>query len=252
MTDMDPAPQPIPAQSPTTTRRIRIGLILFAAIFVATMTAWGYALWTEMPLPGFELSAEEVAATMRSWGMWGAAAIIALMILHSFVPFPAEFVALAAGMIFGPLWGTVYVWIGAMLGALLAFGLSRWFGRPFVETVLPERYWRRLDTWTARQGASTLLVSRFIPVIAFNLINYAAGLTNMTWWTFIWATGIGILPLTALMVVMGDQMTGLPWWSWVALALVAVALWFVLRYYQNRLKAGNNVPKSLTAGRPQL
>ena len=74
----------------------------------------------------------------------------------------------------------------------------------------------------------------------------------MTWWTFTWATGIGILPLTALMVVMGDQMTGLPWWSWVALALVAVALWFVLRHYQNRLKAGNNVPKSLTAGRPQL
>ena len=234
------------------TRRIRIGLIVFVAIFVATMTAWGYALWTEMPLPGFELSGEAVAETMRSWGMWAAAAIVALMILHSFVPFPAEFVALAAGMTFGPLWGTVYVWIGAMLGALLAFGLSRWFGRPFVEAVLPERYGDRLDAWTARQGAATLLVSRFIPVIAFNLINYAAGLTNMSWWTFTWATGIGILPLTALMVFMGDRMASLPWWSWVVLAAVAVVLWLVLRHYQKRLKAGDPVPKSLTAGRPQL
>ena len=54
------------------------------------------------------------------------------------------------------------------------------------------------------------------------------------------------------LVVMGDRMTSLPWWSWVVLAVVAVVLWLVLRHYQKRLKAGDPVPKSLTAGRPQL
>ena len=40
-----------------------------------------------------------------------------LMVLHSFVPFPAEFVAMANGMLYGPIWGTVITWSGAMLGA---------------------------------------------------------------------------------------------------------------------------------------
>jgi len=39
-------------------------------------------------------------------------------------------------------------------------------------------------------------------VISFNLINYAAGLTTISWWTFTWATALGILPLTCLMVLM--------------------------------------------------
>ena len=41
-------------------------------------------------------------------------------------------------------------------------------------------------------------------MISFNLINYAAGLTAISWWTFSWATGLGILPLTFLMVAGGD------------------------------------------------
>ncbi|MDJ0951073.1 MAG: TVP38/TMEM64 family protein [Alphaproteobacteria bacterium] len=220
-----------PAHSGATDRRAmrrRIALLIGLAIIAATGLIWGFALLADMPIPGFELSAEEAAATMRSWGMWGVAIIIGLMILHAFVPFPAEFCALAAGMVYGTLWGTVYVWIGAMLGALLSFGLARWLGRPFVEAMVARRYRSKLDDWTEQQGASTLLISRFIPVIAFNLINYAAGLTNMSWFTFTWATGVGILPLTALMVAMGDQMRSLAWWHWAAISAVAVAAWIVL------------------------
>ena len=42
------------------------------------------------------------------------------MVLHSFIPFPAEFLAIANGMVFGPVLGTVITWSGAMAGALLA------------------------------------------------------------------------------------------------------------------------------------
>ena len=61
-----------------------------------------------------------------------------MMILHSFLPFPAEFVAIANGVIFGPVWGTVITWAGAMLGAFLAFFLARQCGQPFVRRVLVE------------------------------------------------------------------------------------------------------------------
>jgi len=197
-----------------------------------TMIVWGYALLTEMPVPGFELSAKSVADLIQSWGVWGVAATILLMVAHSFVPFPAEFVAIAAGMIYGPFWGTIITWVGAMLGAWLSFGLARRCGRPLVEALVSKRYSSRLDEWAASQGPSTLFVSRLIPVIAFNLINYAAGLTTMRWWTFTWVTGLGILPLTALMVSLGDQMHYLGWIEWLLIVFAAIALWIALHLFR--------------------
>ncbi len=175
------------------------------------------------------LSVAEVTQFIRSTGAWGIAVAIGLMMVHSFIPFPAEFVAIANGMIYGPVWGTVITWVGAMLGALLAFGLARLLGRPFVHAVLAKPDWRTLDDWVARHGWGAVLVSRFIPVISFNLINYAAGLTRIPWWTFTWATAVGILPLTTLMVVLGDRLQTLPWQVWLVVFVVGLILWLVIR-----------------------
>ena len=69
------------------------------------------------------LSIDRFVTTIRSWGAWGILASIGLMVLHSFVPFPAELLACANGMVYGTLWGTVITWTGAMLGASIAFGV---------------------------------------------------------------------------------------------------------------------------------
>ncbi len=108
-------------------------------------------------------------------------------------------------MLFGPVWGVAITWIGAMLGASLAFALARWFGRPFVDALMNERHRDAVDRWAHRQGIGVLLLSRLMPLISFNVINYAAGLTPISWWTFLWTTGLGILPITTLLVVTGDQ-----------------------------------------------
>jgi uncharacterized membrane protein YdjX (TVP38/TMEM64 family) len=97
--------------------------------------------------------------------------------------------------------------------------------------MVAQRHHEAMDRWAARQGGGILLFSRFVPVISFNLINYAAGLTSISWWTFTWATGLGILPLTFLMVLMGDGLlsgeTSL--WLWLlGAALVGWLLWWLL------------------------
>jgi uncharacterized membrane protein YdjX (TVP38/TMEM64 family) len=159
----------------------------------------------------FDMSVDQIAQTIHSWGSWAVACSILLMVAHSFVPLPAEFIAIANGMVFGIVVGTVVTWIGAMLGAVLAFALARWLGRWFVDAVLPVRYTAAIDEWTDKQSAPILLVSRFLPVVSFNLINYAAGLTAVSWWTFLWTTGLGIAPLTFLMVFAGEQMMSGRW-----------------------------------------
>jgi uncharacterized membrane protein YdjX (TVP38/TMEM64 family) len=207
-------------------RRIRLAVGVLAVLVLVSVAVWGVVLG--MPaVPGFELSVEAVERTIRSWGAWGVAASILLMVLHSFVPFPAEIVAMANGMLYGPLWGTIITWTGAMLGAYLAFGLARWLGRPFVRAMVAARHHEKLDDWVARQGGGMLLFSRFVPVISFNLINYAAGLTAISWWTFTWATGLGILPLTFLMVLLGDGLWSDATGAWLWLLLAALCGWLI-------------------------
>jgi uncharacterized membrane protein YdjX (TVP38/TMEM64 family) len=199
---------------------------LVAFLLVLGVSAW----WLLAPLSriGLEMTIEGTVQLIRAWGGWGVAVSIGLMVIHSFVPFPAEILACANGMIYGPVWGTVVTWIGAMLGASVAFGLARSLGRPFVQRMLKEAQREKLTLWSRDRGGIALLVARLIPVIAFNLINYAAALTEISWWTFLWATGIGILPLTVLSAVLGDRMLTMPLWGWLLLGAVAILTWLWL------------------------
>ena len=198
--------------------------IAIAAAVLAALLGLGVLLaFTEM---GSNLDVRVLAARIRGLGEWGHAAVIGLMVVHSFVPFPAEILALCAGVVYGTAWGAVLIWVGAMIGACLSFALARWLGEPFVNAVLGPASRAKLDGWTADQGAVTLLVARFIPIIAFNLINYCAGLTRVGWGTFLWTTGLGILPLTVLMVWMGDRMMDLTWPWLLGLSAVGIVVVF--------------------------
>jgi len=184
-------------------------------------------------LTGISLTTEDIANFIKSLGALGVAGSIGLMILHSFVPFPAELLTMANGMIYGPVWGVFITWVGAMLGAHAAFGLTRWLGRRFVKKWTPSKYRHKIDKWSLEEGARALLIARMIPVISFNVVNYAAGLTKIPLWTFFWTTGIGILPMTILMVLLGDSVIKIPVWAWLMLAVMVVALWYLKR---NRVK----------------
>jgi len=212
-----------------------VGVVWGAALLALIgIGAWWFAA-TQWDSAG-NVTMQGMAAQIRAWGSWAALASIALMVLHSFLPFPSEFITLANGMVFGPLWGSLITWVGAMLGAISTFALVRWLGRPFVCRMLNAGQLRRLDAWSSRQGGTALLIGRLIPVIAFNLLNYAAALTAISWWTFIWATGLGILPLTIALNVFGAELLKMRDWNWVWWALGALVFlgWYLV---QHRAKA---------------
>jgi len=181
------------------------------------------------------LEADKLRAWIESLGAWAPLMLVALMVVHCFIPFPAEVLALCAGSLFGTVAGAALIWTGAIIGAALSFGLARMLGRAAVLRFLSRGQAASLDAWTADQGALTLLVSRFIPIIAFNLINYAAGLTRVSWWTFLWTTAVGILPLTVLMVYLGAAMRTLRWeWLLVVSACGIVSIWSAHRFARQR------------------
>ena len=208
------------------------GLILTVAAI--SMLAFGFIVWWLWPMEfgmGGDYTMEGVVVQLRAWGPWAALGSIVLMVVHSFLPFPSEIITLANGMVFGPFWGSVITWVGAMLGAVSTFGLVRLLGRPFVYRMLSDSQLLRLTDWSSRQGGIALLIGRLIPVLAFNLLNYAAAMTHISWWTYIWTTGLGILPMTILLNVFGASVLTMTTSSWIwllsilAATLGAIVLW---------------------------
>jgi uncharacterized membrane protein YdjX (TVP38/TMEM64 family) len=172
------------------------------------------------------LGVDDVDRFIAAWGAWAAVGSMALMVLHSVLPLPGEIIAIGNGMMFGPFWGVLVTWAGAMLGAAFAFAIGRRLGRPALRHLVgPERL-LALEGWDCRP--TFLLLIRLVPVISFNLINYAAGLTAVSWWTFLWTTGLGILPITVASVLLGHELWRSSWVLWASaaagLALLALAV----------------------------
>jgi uncharacterized membrane protein YdjX (TVP38/TMEM64 family) len=137
-------------------------------------------------------------------------------------------------MLFGPVWGTLVTWIGAMVGAAFAFALARRYGRPLVDRLIAHKPWARAEALGACCDARTLLLARFVPVISFNLINYAAGVLDVSWRRFLWTTSLGILPISVASVALGNQLTGPMWDAWLAGSGLLLALYLGWRWYSAR------------------
>lgn len=139
-------------------------------------------------------------------GAWGPLTVIALMVLAIMVsPIPSAPIAMAAGAAYGHVWGTVYVILGAEIGALAAFGIARWLGA----AALRRWFGDRLSVgFIGSQNTLTVivLVSRLLPFVSFDIISYAAGLTVITVWRFAAATLIGIVPASFLLAHYGGEM----------------------------------------------
>jgi uncharacterized membrane protein YdjX (TVP38/TMEM64 family) len=210
--------------------------MIVVLIVIASVITWLFLGAGHAP-PAFALGDTDFVTMIRSWENLGIAGSICLMVLHSFIPFPAEALAMANGVLYGPVLGSIITWVGAMLGALTAFGCTRLFGRRFATRLLSVKNWQALESWSMQHGWQTLIVLRLIPVISFNLVNYAIGLTPVRLWTFLWTTGLGIIPVIVVSVLLGDRASTLPLWVWPILILLAlVCLAFILWLRQVKLR----------------
>ncbi len=129
---------------------------------------------------------------------------IALYILATLVGLPGSVLTLGAGAIFGLLWGTVYVFIGATLGAVAAFVLARYLLRNWIyQKIAQYPTFAAFDKTLAIAGFKLVALTRLSPLLPFNLLNYAFGLTGVRLRDYILGS-IGMLPGTVLYVYLGS------------------------------------------------
>jgi uncharacterized membrane protein YdjX (TVP38/TMEM64 family) len=143
-------------------------------------------------------------AWIQDLGAVGAIVFIGIYAIATIAFFPGSILTLGAGVIFGVLQGALYVWIGATLGATLAFLIGRYLARDWVfQKIADTPKFRAIDAAVGRAGLKIVLLTRLSPIFPFNLLNYAFGGTSVSLKDYMLGC-VGMIPGTILYVYIGS------------------------------------------------
>lgn len=165
-----------------------------------------------------EVAGFDVERDLPDLGAWGPVTIIVLRYLAALSGFiPSSPVLLAAGATEGIVLGSIYVLIGAELGAVTAFLIGRHLGRDYVarkgwlDSLAKTKFGGWLLDEDASQGRlmAAVFYCRLIPGINLDALSYVAGATPIAHWRFALATFGALVPYTVLLVAIGRQLVDL-------------------------------------------
>jgi uncharacterized membrane protein YdjX (TVP38/TMEM64 family) len=135
------------------------------------------------------------------------------------------------------LLGTIYVIIGATIGATLAFTISRYLAKDFFQKKFFDKF-KKLNFYDSKfkkNGFIFVLYFRLIPIFPFNFLNYGLGLTNVKFRDYFLATLFGMLPGTFVYVYFGDSLANFNFINIaISIILILVLSLIVAIYKKNR------------------
>lgn len=162
----------------------RVGLL----VLVAVAAAWALSVHGR-------LDAATLEAAVRDLGSWAPIGFVAAYALAAVLFLPGLVFGLAGGALFGPVWGAVWNLAGATLGATLAFLISRHVASDWVARRAGGRL-KQLMSGVEAEGWRFVALVRLVPLLPFNLLNYALGLTGISLTHYVLATAVFMAPGT--------------------------------------------------------
>jgi uncharacterized membrane protein YdjX (TVP38/TMEM64 family) len=185
------------------TTNTKLNRIISLSVIACVIGAYLYLLHTGQ--------AQMLMRAIQNLGSVGIIIGITIQSLVNIIPVPGEFISIILMEIYGAFWGGVYAWIGGVLGAIGALYLTKWIAKPFFGK-LAQPYLNKMEEFIQKHEKIGLLLIRFVPFLPYHFVNYAAGLLKINLWSFIWTTGLGIMPFT---IAMSAIYAGVRHGSWV-------------------------------------
>jgi len=159
-------PQGAKSRKKAMMKALLFAIFIALAIYVVRFT----------PVKGF-LTREALGDFLETAGFW-APLIFMLVYAGGICLFlPGTLLTALGAAIFGPYWGFLYVWIGAMIGASAAFWIGRTLGREFAASLIGDRL-KKYDDTIDRNGFATVLYLRLV-YFPFTAMNFGMGLTKV-------------------------------------------------------------------------
>lgn len=166
------------------------GKALVKAAILAAFIVGAIALVRFTPVKDV-LTAEQLGIFLDSAGIWAPLVFVLIYTIGVCLFVPGTLLTGLGAAIFGPYWGFLYVWFGAMLGASAAFVIGRTLGREFAASLVGDRL-KKYDEAIERNGFATVLYLRLV-YFPFTPMNFGMGLTRVRFWDYTAGTGLGII-----------------------------------------------------------
>jgi uncharacterized membrane protein YdjX (TVP38/TMEM64 family) len=187
----------------------------------------------------------------KGMGAAGGALYAIFYIAGTALFFPGLPLTLGAGFLYGAVIGTLVVSPASVAGATLAFLIARYLARDWVTRRI-KKYPQAaaMDRAIEKNGFKAVVLLRLQPVLPFNILNYALGLTSIRLRDYMLASWVGMFPATVLYVYLGsvmndisDLLRGRPnsgiagrLLLWGGLAAIVVLVWWLGRIARKALR----------------
>lgn len=178
-------------------------LLLFVLLIAAASLEWRrLGLEHYLRKEGLSLLKSQILAL----GGRGIAGYLAVYILFVTLGLPNLPFQLAAGAIYGVLPAFIMMYTGVNIGAVTAFALARGLGQKAIEDIWGHHL-KVLNQRIESGGFYFVLALRLIPLMPFNAINYASGISRMRFCDYLLANVLGTIPLTLVHIIIGHALT---------------------------------------------
>lgn len=174
----------------------KTGVLLLALVCIV---ATGLALYG---LGG--LDTVQIKQWLDGAGIWAPIAYVVLYVIATILVLPSTVLNLTGGAVFGPWFGTLWTSVGAILAAIAAFAFTRTVGRQAVAKRLKGR-WQAMDAEIRQGGVFYLFAIRLVPIMPYGLVNFAAGLTSVSFKDYLLGTALGTIPSVLPFVLLGSS-----------------------------------------------
>lgn len=162
------------------TKAILLAVFIILAIIVIRFT----------PVKEY-VTVRALSSFLDSAGIWAPVIYILIYSIGVCLFLPGTLLTGIGAAIFGPYYGFLYVWIGAMFGASGAFFIGRTLGRDFAASLIGDKL-KKYDDAIERNGFAAVLYLRLI-YFPFTPMNFGMGLTKVRFLDYFFGTGLGII-----------------------------------------------------------
>ena len=161
------------------------------------------------------LTADALGDFLATAGFWAPVVFILIYTAGVCLFLPGTLLTGLGAAIFGAYRGFIFVWLGAMAGASLAFIIGRTLGREFAASLIGDKL-KKYDDAIERNGFATVLYLRLV-YFPFTPMNFGMGLTKVHFWDYFLGTGLGIIVGTFIFTffigALKEVWTSGNWWE---------------------------------------
>ncbi len=202
-----------------------VALCLALLILAMVFTAYRYT---------GSISVQQTKAYMEGFGIMAPIVFTGMCILRGITFLPCGILSALGGAVFGKLLGTVLTLLGLTAGSVLTFYLARGIGKDWVRRKLGHRY-DKYDGYISRDFPYSIFLMRILPILPYDAVSCAAGLSGLSLVKFVTETFAGSIPGVFLYVYFGDSIRSMSY-KRIGVSLMMISLLTIVPFFYRHVR----------------